>query len=185
MRMTRFLQQLMNLTIFLYLMGQGQIAWGGDASCQESDVYQQAEQFHGDSCTGQLIGVRLALSAKRALQKIGAAGKMKARFFNNNCAIDGIQVAAGTTIGTKTLEIIDRNENRLVLSDKEGTHVVEAKLTKLAEEKSKVSLGLKKKMKLLPAESDQMRQLRVEQETIFSWFRNTSDADVVTVRQMK
>jgi len=184
MRMTKFLPQLMSMTVLLYVVGEGQITWGGDVPCPDADVYQRAEQFHGDSCTGQLIGVRLGLAAKGALQNIGVVGKLKARFFDQTCAIDGIQVAAGTTMGTNTLEIIDRNENRLELSDINGMHVVEVQLTKLAQEKSKVSLGLKKKMRLLPAESDQMKQLKIEQKSIFSWFRNASDAEVVIVRPL-
>lgn len=184
MRMNRFFPLLMSLTVFLYVMGQCNITWGEDAPCPDADVYQRTEQFHGDSCVGQLIGIRLALAAKEALQKIGVSGKMKAKFFDRNCAVDVIQVAAGTTIGNKSLEIIDKNENRLELSDKTGKLTVEAKLTKLALGKSKVSLELKKKLKSLSADSNQFKQLKMEQEAISVWFRNATDSEVVTVRQM-
>ena len=184
MRMNRFLPLLMSMTVFLYVVGPCHVTWGGDAPCPDTDVYQRTEQLHGDSCVGQLIGVRLALAAKGALQKSGVSGKMKAKFFGHNCAVAGIQVAAGTTMGNKSLEIIDSNENRLELSDNKGKHTVEARLTKLALGKSKASLELKKKMKSLPADSDQVKQLKMEQDAISAWFRNATDAEVVTVRQM-
>ncbi|MBI5657779.1 MAG: hypothetical protein HZC44_13540 [Geobacter sp.] len=100
-----------------------------------------------------------------------------------NCAVDGIQVAAGTTIGNRSLEVIDKKDNRLELADKDGKHAVEARLTKLAAEKSKTSLELKKQMKALPADSERMQQLQKELEAISIWFRTAAAADVVTVRQ--
>lgn len=165
------------LLVSLLLLLQAQLAWS-----IESDVFQRAEQFHGDNCTGLLIGVRLGVAAKQALQDAGAKGKLKARYFNHACPVDGIQVVVGTTLGTKAIEVVDKKENRLILSDKTGTHQVEALLTKVAEEKSRRSLDLKKKMEKLPAESQKWRQIKAEADKLQEWFRNAPDGEVVVVR---
>ncbi|MSM40671.1 MAG: formylmethanofuran dehydrogenase [Geobacter sp.] len=177
--MTRYLFLLLSMTLFL----SHHPAWGAETPCPETDVYLRTEQFHGDACTGQLIGIRLALAAKEALQKSGVTGKLKAKYYALNCAVDGIQVAAGTTIGNRSLEVIDKKDNRLELADKDGKHAVEARLTKLAADKSKTSLELKKQMKALPADSERMQQVQKELEAISTWFRTATTAEVVTVRQ--
>ncbi|HEX5773610.1 MAG TPA: FmdE family protein [Geomobilimonas sp.] len=186
MGMTKSVALLLGISVFLSVLGQERISWGGEGPLDpEEDVYQRAERFHGHTCTGLLIGVRLGLVVKRALRDAGVEEKLTARFHNHSCPVDGIQVAAGTTMGNKAMEVVDKKENRLVLSNKKGTHVVEAKLTRLAEEKGKASLELRKKMGALPDESEKMKQLKIEQENILAWFRTAPDAEVVTVRRLK
>ena len=46
-------------------------------------------KFHGHTCPGSLMGLRLGLAAKEALN---AEGRMKAETFVLACPVDGIQV---------------------------------------------------------------------------------------------
>jgi formylmethanofuran dehydrogenase subunit E len=81
-----------------------------------------------------LMGLRLGRAAKVALK---GSGKLKAKCFILSCPVDGIQVGAGTTYGNKALEVEDRNELYLVLTDVGSGRQVEARLTKKAEEMGK------------------------------------------------
>jgi formylmethanofuran dehydrogenase subunit E len=180
--MPRYIPLFLILTLTCFTLGQPRLSWGGEPPCPEPDLFQRVEQFHGDGCVGQLIGVRLALGAKSALQKSGVTGRLKARYYARNCAVDGIQVAAGTTIGNRSLVVLDKNDNRLELSDASGKHAVEARLTTLATAKSKRSLELKRQLQFLPADSGQRLALQGELDAIAAWFRTADAAQVVTVR---
>ncbi len=164
--------------------GSGARAEAG-AGAPDPGLYDVLARFHGHTCAGSLMGARLGLAAKAALKEAGGEGKLKARYFDNSCPIDGIQVAAGTTLGNKAMEVVDRNEHRLLLTAEKNGRQVEARLTKLAEEKAKPTRELSKKARALPAGSPERQRLEKEIEEIFAWFRNAPDAEVVTVRVVK
>jgi len=168
------------ILLFLFCLVSVQLGWAA-----ESDVFHRAEQFHGDSCTGLIIGLRLGVAAKQALTARGAEGKLKARVYTNGCPVDGIQVATGATLGTRSIEVIDRKENVLILSDKKGTKQVEARLTPVAQQKSKRSLELKKLLGTAPEGSEKARQLQEEAEAIKAWFRTAADDQVIVVRKVR
>ena len=56
------------------------------------EIYTFLERFHGHTCAGSLMGLRLGLAAKEALK---AKGKLKAKCFLLACPVHGIQVGAG------------------------------------------------------------------------------------------
>src|SRR5512145_2359452 len=90
------------------------------------------EKFHGHTCPGSLMGLRLGLAAKEALK---AEGKIEAKTFLLACPVDGIQVGAGTTYGNRSLTVDDKKEMYLILTDTKSGREVEARLTREAVEK--------------------------------------------------
>jgi formylmethanofuran dehydrogenase subunit E len=149
------------------------------------DVYQRAQQFHGHTCTGLLIGIRIGIAAKEALQDAGVTGKLKARYYSRSCPVDGLQVAIGTTCGSKSLKVVDRREHRLVLSGVAGGRTIEAKLTRFADKQRLLSIALKKKMERLPDGAEEKNNLERELADVNFWFRTAPDAKVVALRMSK
>ncbi|ACH38242.1 hypothetical protein Gbem_1223 [Citrifermentans bemidjiense Bem] len=148
-------------------------------------IFETLERFHGHACAGSLIGARLGLAAKTALKAAGGEGKLKAKYFANNCSIDGVQIAAGTTAGNKAIEVVDANENRLLLSAEKNGRQVEAHLSRVAEEKAKKFRELRGKGNALPVGSPERLQVERAVEDILCWFRNAPDVAVVQVRVVK
>lgn len=148
-------------------------------------LYSQLETFHGHVCAGSLFGARLGLAAKEALKEAGGTGKFTARYYALSCPVDGIQIAAGTTCGNKTLTVQDQDEHRLLLTASGNNRVVEARLTKKAEELGLKSRELGKKAKALPSGSAERVKLEQEIEDIYGWLKTAPAAEVVTVKVMK
>jgi formylmethanofuran dehydrogenase subunit E len=144
-------------------------------------LFNQAEVFHGHICAGSIFGARCGIAAREALRKAGGTGKFTARYYDLSCPVDGIQVAAGTTCGDAVLEVIDRDEHRLVLTASGNNRQVEAQLTKKAEELGLRSRDLVEKSKELPIGAADRLQLEREVENIYNWLRTAPTDEVVTV----
>lgn len=152
------------------------------AAAIEPAMFQFLEKFHGHTCAGSLMGARLGHAAKAALQAEGVEGKLKAKYFDHSCPVDGVQVAAGTTFGNHAIEVEDKNEQRLLLSAEKNTRQVEARLTKAAEERGKRFRELKNRERDLPAGSAQRQKLSKEVEDLLNWFKTAPDAEVVQLQ---
>jgi formylmethanofuran dehydrogenase subunit E len=148
-------------------------------------LYSQLETFHGHVCAGSIFGARLGLAAKEALKAAGGTGKFTARYYDLSCPVDGIQVAAGTTYGNKSLNVQDRNEHRLVLTAAGNKRSVDARLTKIAEEMGLRSRDLGDKVKALPANTPERVALEREVEEIYTWLRTAPADEVVIVTALK
>ena len=148
-------------------------------------LYNQLEAFHGHVCAGSILGARLGLAAKESLKAEGGKGKFSAQYYKLSCPVDGIQVAAGTTYGSKALSVQDRDEHRLVLTAEENKFSVEAKLTKRAEEMGLKSRDLKKQAKELSSNAPERLQIEREVEEINSWLKNAPTEEVVVVSPLK
>lgn len=171
--------------VFMALAAGGAGASPQAAAAPDPGLYDFLARFHGHTCAGSLMGARLGLAAKAALKAAGGEGKLKARYFDHSCPVDGIQVTAGTTLGNKAIEVMDKNEHRLLLTAEKNGRQVEARLTKLAEEKAKPTREISKKARALPSGSPERQRLEKEVEEVYAWFRTAPDAEVVTVRVVK
>lgn len=167
------------LTIFIFI---GFSSLSVLAEKIPSNFYQQLHEFHGHTCGGSLMGARLGLAARNALDKMGGSRKYKAKYFDLSCPVDGIQMAAGSTYGNRRLTVIDQNEHRLVLIDVKEGRKVEAKLTPIAIEKAKHSRELSKKARNLPADSNERSSLEKEIDSIYEWLRSAEEQAVVITR---
>jgi len=139
------------------------------------------EQFHGHTCPGSLMGLRLGLTAKEALE---GHGKLKGKCFVLACPVDGIQVGAGTTWGNKSLEVEDRNDMSLILTDIESGRQVEARLTEKAMERGKSFRELSGKARSQPVGSPERMGFEKEVEALLDWFRTAPDSEVVTIKAL-
>jgi formylmethanofuran dehydrogenase subunit E len=148
----------------------------------EAEIYTFLERFHGHTCAGSLMGLRLGLAAKEALK---GKGKLKAKCFLLACPVDGIQVGAGTTYGNKALEVEDRKELYLILTDVESGRQVEARLTKEAMEMGKSFRDLSSKSRSHTPQSPEQLRLEKETKAVLDWFRAAPDSEVVTIRTLK
>jgi formylmethanofuran dehydrogenase subunit E len=148
----------------------------------DAEICAFLERFHGHTCAGSLMGLRLGLAAKEALK---GKGKLKAKCFLLACPVDGIQVSTGATLGNKALEVVDRNKLVLILSDVKTGRQVEARLTKKAVEKGKSFRDFSQKARAYPAGSSEQAHYKKEINTILDWLRTAPDPDVVAVRSLK
>lgn len=140
------------------------------------------EKFHGHICPGSLMGLRLGLAAKEALN---AQGRIEAKTFLLACHVDGIQVGAGTTYGNRALTVEDRNELYLILTDVKSGKKVEARLTEEAMEEGKGFRELSAKYRSLEAGSPEQLAVKKEIDDILNWYRTAPDSEVVTVKVIK
>ncbi|MDD5307039.1 MAG: FmdE family protein [Deltaproteobacteria bacterium] len=154
-------------------------ARGADPS---PDLWERLKAFHGDLCLGSVMGARIGLAAKAALLKAGGEGKLMAAYYDLSCPVDGIQVAVGTTYGGRTLTVEDRDDHRLVLTAEGNGKQVEAKLTKLADDKGAAFRVMKGKSRALPEGSKERQDIEKEMAVIVKWFQTAPDAEVVEVK---
>jgi len=149
------------------------------------DLYTVLERFHGHTCAGSLMGARLGLAARAALERAGVEGKLKAQCYSLSCPVDGIQVMAGTTYGNRALEVQDRGEHRLVLSDEKSGHQVEARITTGAMEKASGSREMAKQARSLPVGSPERKKLEQELDALYTWLKTAPETEVVTVKPLR
>lgn len=145
----------------------------------DAETCERLERFHGHTCTGSLMGLRLGLTAKEALK---GYGKLKAKCFILACPVDGIQVGVGTTWGNKGLEVENRGEMSMVLTDVESGRQVEARLTAKAIKKGKSYRNLSQKARSHPTGSPERMDFEKEAEAVLDWFRTAPDSEVVTIK---
>jgi formylmethanofuran dehydrogenase subunit E len=144
----------------------------------DAETCDRLERFHGHTCPGSLMGLRLGLTAKEVLK---GHGKLKAKCFILACPVDGIQVGVGTTWGNRGLEVENRGEMSMVLTDVESGRQVEARLTKKAMEKGKSYRELSEKAHSQPAGSPKRIGFEKEAEAVLDWFRTAPDSEVVII----
>ena len=124
------------------------------------------------------MGARLAIAAREVM---GFDSEFTAEYFDLSCPVDGIQVFAGTTLGNKALTVEDRDEHRLILTDKISGKKVETKLTLKAQKMGKGYRTLSKKLRSLPDDSAQRNEVEREIKVLFDWFKTASQEEVVDV----
>ena len=139
-------------------------------------------KFHGHTCPGSLMGLRLGLAAKEALN---AQGRIEAKTFIHTCPVDGIQVATGATYGNRAITVEDDKEMRLILTDTKTGKQVEATLTQEAMERGKGFRELSGKSRGLKAGSPEQLAVKKEIDDILNWYRTAPDEKVVVIKVLK
>ncbi|MFB0560159.1 MAG: FmdE family protein [Candidatus Lokiarchaeia archaeon] len=72
------------------------------------NLYQEAVKFHGHTCPGLLIGVRMGVAALNILGVDRSSDEeLYAIVENDSCAADGLQVITGATFGKGNLSFMD------------------------------------------------------------------------------
>ena len=148
----------------------------------DADMCAFLERFHGHTCPGSLMGLRLGLSAKEALN---AQGRIEAKTFLLACPVDGIQVATGATYGNRAITVDDHKEMYLILTDIESGKQVEARLTEEAMEKGKGFRELSAKARSLKEGAAEQSAAKKEVDEILNWYRTAPDEKVVKIKVLK
>jgi formylmethanofuran dehydrogenase subunit E len=139
-------------------------------------------KFHGHTCPGSLMGLRLGLAAKEALN---AQGRIEAKTFIHACPVDGIQVATGATYGNRAITVEDGNKMVLILTDTKTGKQVEDTLTQEAMERGKGFRELSSKSRSLKAGSLEQLAVKKEIDDILNWYRTAPDEKVVVIKVLK
>ena len=92
---------------------------------------------------------------------------------------------AQATYGNKALEVEDRKELYLILTDVESGRQVEARLTKEATEMGKTFRDLSSKGRSHTPGSPERLHFEKEINAVLDWFRTAPDSEVVTIRTLK
>jgi formylmethanofuran dehydrogenase subunit E len=74
------------------------------------DLLEEAAEFHGHTCPGLVLGVRMVMAGTRevGLPAPRTAGKALVVFVEiDRCATDAIEVLAGVSLGKRTLKHVD------------------------------------------------------------------------------
>ncbi len=148
----------------------------------DTETYNLLERFHGHTCAGSLMGLRLGLAAKEALS---GGQKLHAKCSVLACPVDGIQVGAGTTYGNKALEVEEGQGLYLILTDTQSGRQVEARLTEKAMEMGKRYRDLSSQKNAQVSGSPEQVRLEKEVTAVLEWFRTAPDLEVVTIRTVK
>ena len=80
---------------------------------EQAAFYARLQQLHGHRCPMSILGARLGLAARARVGRHGETGDVTARYHHRTCAIDGIQLALGTTAGNNNLELVPGQEHLL------------------------------------------------------------------------
>ncbi len=152
------------------------------ASPPDAEICAFLEKFHGHICPGSLMGLRLGLAAKEALN---AKGRIESKTFMLACSVDGIQVGVGTTFGNKALTVEDRNEMSLILTDIKTGKQIEARLTDEAMGRGKDYKELMAKSRSFKQGSSEQLAVKKEIDDILDWYRKMPDEKVVIIKVLK
>lgn len=95
------------------------IYWDTNEPVPTKKLFDGAADFHGHRCPGLAMGVRAGYEALRVLGVSREDRRLKCTAESNACYIDGIQFAAGTTLGNKSIEIRDNGLAEFGFVDRE------------------------------------------------------------------
>ena len=129
------------------------------------DVFRLLARFHGHRCPMSVIGARLGLAARAAL---GAdeGERLRARYHSTTCALDGVQVTTGCTLGNRGLEVVPGERHRLELRTEDGRRRVVVEPTPWALEQGRRFGEIRRRCDPLPAGSAERAQMESEMEAV-------------------
>ncbi len=130
----------------------------------EADLFALLARLHGHRCPMSILGARLGSAARERLD--GSAGRLRALYHHQTCALDGIQVATGCTPGNSNLEVRAEGAHVLNLRAEETGESVTARLTEGALRRGRTYASLRKRAEDLAETSGERRALEEEMEEI-------------------
>ena len=91
--------------------------------------YARLKELHGHRCPMSVMGARLGLAALARVGRHGADGDVRALYRHRTCALDGIQLALGTTLGNNNLAVEEAGEHLLAARNLATGRAVTVRLT--------------------------------------------------------
>lgn len=138
------------------------------------NFYDLLARLHGHRCPMSIMGARLGLAAAAAVGRHGKDGDVTALFMHRNCALDGIQLALGTTLGNGNIKV-----------DPQGLPLLEATN---ADTKKRVRVTLTERALALGKRYGELRRAGTgdaERQEILLTLQLAPDADVVEVAMLE
>lgn len=117
----------------------------------EDERFALLARLHGHRCPMSILGVRLGSAARERLR--GDGGRLQARFHHRTCALDGIQLATGCTLGNGTIEVRPEGAHQLTLWVQESGESVTVRLTEEALRRGRAYASLRERAGTLPPDS--------------------------------
>ncbi len=130
-----------------------------------SELFGLLARFHGHRCPMSVLGARLGLAARAAL---GAAEgeRLRARYHSTTCALDGVQVTTGCTLGNRGLEVVPGERHRLELRTEDGGRRVVVEPTPWALEQGRRFGEIRRRCEPLPAGSAERTEMEARMEAL-------------------
>ncbi|PLX46392.1 MAG: hypothetical protein C0609_00615 [Deltaproteobacteria bacterium] len=94
--------------------------------------FDALHMLHGHRCPMSILGARLGLAARAHVGRHGESGDVTALYHHQTCAIDGIQLALGTTGGNNNIEVRPEGEHRLTATNKTRRMYITVRLSEEA-----------------------------------------------------
>ncbi len=144
----------------------------------EPDFFAALERLHGHRCPMSVLGGRLGSAALRRLAA-PPGSRLAARYHHQTCALDGIQLATGCTLGNGNLEVHPAGQHRLSLRTEAGDRSVTLELTAAALERGRAYGELRRRAQALPPDSPERRAAETALEALLQALQCAPEAELV------
>ncbi len=131
-----------------------------------------------------ILGARLGLVA-HGLLSLPPGARLRARYEHRTCALDGIQVTTGCTLGNGNIEVADGGRHRLLLAAEAGRPRALVELTPWALEQGRTYAGLRKEAERLPEGSPERARIEERMERLLAVLETAPDERVVSVLEVE
>ncbi len=145
-----------------------------------SDLFGLLARFHGHRCPMSVLGARLGLASRAALGAPGG-GRLRARYHSATCALDGVQVTTGCTLGNRGLEVVPGERHRLELRTEDGRRRVVVEPTAWALEQGRRFGEIRRRCEPLPAGSAERARMEAEMEALLQGLERAPDGRVARI----
>lgn len=136
--------------------------------------------LHGHRCPMSILGARLGLAAVEALGG-RTDRRFSARYFHETCAVDGVQLATGCTLGNHNLQVEAKGEHRLLVWDPQTRDQVRVGLTEAALEAGRRYGEMRKSREALPPASPDRAALEARMDDVLKQLEAAPTPSLVSV----
>jgi len=154
-----------------------------ESSSLDREFYNWLAKLHGHRCPMSILGARMAAAALEALRpRIDENSYLSAKYFHQTCAIDGIQLVTGCTLGNNNIQIESKKgEHRMVLWIQKTRDSVSANLTPYALTEGRSYGSIKKAGNEHPEGSPERAEKTKEMEELLLRLESAPDDELVEV----
>lgn len=147
----------------------------------EPGFFELLARLHGHRCPMSILGARLGLAAREALGPLPEGRRLRGRYCHQTCALDGIQLATGCTLGNRNLEVDSRGEHRFDLWADDEARVVSARLSGGALERGRAYAELRQCLERLPRRSSERGLLETRMAAMLEDLETAPASDLVEI----
>ncbi len=148
------------------------------------EPYATLLRFHGHRCPMSILGARLGRVAS-GLLSLPPGARLRARYEHRTCALDGIQVTTGCTLGNGNIEVVDKGRHRLLLAAEAGRPRALVELTPWALEQGRRYAGLREEARGYPEGSAERARIEQGMADVLAALEAAPDERVVSVLEVE